>query len=105
MNAYEMKASSRAKLISDVNAVVTDAEDYLAASIGQTGERYAAARMKLEKTLDSARAQVAEGQRALAEKTRAAARATDVYVHDKPWESIAMGASAGLLLGLLVARD
>ena len=26
MNAYEMKASSRAKLICDVNAVVTDAE-------------------------------------------------------------------------------
>ena len=95
MNAYERKASSRAKLISDVNAVETDAEDYLAASIGQTGEKYAAARMKLEKTLDSVRAQVVEGQRALAEKPRAAARATDVYVHDKPWESIAMGASAG----------
>ena len=60
--------------------------------------------MKLEKTLDSARAQVAEVQRALADKTRAAARATDVYVHDKPWESIAIGAGAGLLLGLLVAR-
>ena len=104
MNANELKGSSRAKLISDVNAVVTDAEDYLAASIGQTGEKYAAARMKLEKTLDSARAQVAEVQRALADKTRAAARAMDVYVHDKPWESIAIGAGAGLLLGLLVAR-
>ena len=102
MNANELKASSRAKLISDVNAVL--AEGYLAASVGQAGEKYPAARMKLEKTLDSARAQVAAGQRALAEKTRAAARATDGYVHDKPLESIAMGASAGLLLGLLVAR-
>jgi ElaB/YqjD/DUF883 family membrane-anchored ribosome-binding protein len=104
MNACEMKDSSRARLIVDVKAVVADAEAYLDASVGQTGEAYAAARMKLEKTLDAARAQVAEAHRVLAEKTRAAARATDTYVHEKPWESIAMGVGVGLLLGLLVAR-
>ena len=104
MNASDFKAPSRAKFISDVNAVVADAEDYLAASVGQTGEKYAAARMKLEKTLDSARTQVAEAGRALVGKTRAAGRATDSYVHDKPWQAIAVGAGAGLLLGLLAAR-
>ena len=72
--------------------------------MGQTDEAYAAARMKLENKLDAARAQVAEAHRVLAEKTRAVARATDTYVHGKPWESIAIGAGVGLLLGLLVAR-
>ena len=104
MNYCEVKNSSRDKLITDVKAVVADAEAYLDASVGQTGEAYAAARKKLEKTLDAARAQAAEAHRVLAEKTRAAARATDTYVHEKPWESIAMGAGVGLLLGLLVAR-
>jgi ElaB/YqjD/DUF883 family membrane-anchored ribosome-binding protein len=58
----------------------------------------------LERTLKVAEAQIIETQRALTEKTRAAARATDLYVHERPWESIAVGAGAGLLLGLLVAR-
>jgi ElaB/YqjD/DUF883 family membrane-anchored ribosome-binding protein len=60
--------------------------------------------MKLERTLNAAKAQIAETQRVLTEKTRAAARATDAYVHERPWESIAVGAGVGLLLGLLVAR-
>lgn len=104
MDATEWKDSSRARLITDVKAVVADAEAYLAASVGQTGEAYAAARMKLERTLDAAKAQIAETHRVLAEKTRAAARATDVYVHERPWGSIAVSAGVGLLLGLLLAR-
>jgi ElaB/YqjD/DUF883 family membrane-anchored ribosome-binding protein len=104
MNAYELKDSSRAKLITDVKAVVADAQAYLDASVGQTGEVFAAARKKLEETLNTARAQVAAAHRVLAEKTRAAARATDTYVHEKPWESVVMGAGVGLLLGLLIAR-
>jgi ElaB/YqjD/DUF883 family membrane-anchored ribosome-binding protein len=104
MNFCEVKNSSRVKLMTDIKAVVADAEAYLDASVGQTGEAYAAARKKLEKTLGAATAQVAETQRVLAEKTRAAARATDTYVHEKPWESIAMGAGVGLLLGLLISR-
>jgi len=104
MDAGELRDASRAKLITDVKAVVADAEAYLRASVGQTGEAYAAARAKLEQTLGAAKAQIAETQRVLTEKTRAAARATDVYVHERPWESIAVGAGVGLLLGVLLAR-
>lgn len=104
MNFREVRNSSRDKLITDVKAVVADAEAYLDASVGQTGEAYVAARKQLEETLDAAREQVAEVHRALAEKTRVAARATDTYVHEKPWESIAMSAGVGFLLGLLVSR-
>ena len=104
MNVCESSDSSRAKLIADVKAVVADAEAYLNASVGQAGEAYAAARTKLERTLETAKARVAETRLVLADKTRAAARATDTYVHEKPWESIAVGASVGLLLGWAIAR-
>ena len=104
MDFSEARNASRSKLITDVKAVVADAEAYLDASVGQTGMAYTAARKKLEQTLDQAKAQAAEAHRVLAEKTRPAARATDTYVHEKPWESIAMGVGVGLLLGLLVAR-
>ena len=58
MSASELKELSRSRLMEDVRAVVADAEDYLAASAGQSGEAYAAARMRLERTLDEVRAQV-----------------------------------------------
>jgi len=98
------KSTNRDKLIDEVKAAVADAQAYLDASVGQTGEAYAAARKKLEVALGALRAEVTQAHRAVAEKARAAARATDSYVHDKPWESMAMGAGVGLLLGLLVAR-
>jgi ElaB/YqjD/DUF883 family membrane-anchored ribosome-binding protein len=104
MCAADLRDESRTKLVNDAKAVVADAEAYLAASVGQTGADYAAARVKLERTVGAAKAQVTECGRALAEKTRAAALATDGYVHEKPWQSIALGSGAGLLLGLLLAR-
>jgi ElaB/YqjD/DUF883 family membrane-anchored ribosome-binding protein len=48
--------------------------------------------------------QIADTHRVPAEKTRAAAWVADGYVHQRPWASIAVGAGAGLLLGLLLAR-
>jgi ElaB/YqjD/DUF883 family membrane-anchored ribosome-binding protein len=103
-NAAELKDLSRTKLIADVRAVIVDAETYLGASAAQTGEAYAAARKKLERTLATARTQIAETLREFDEKTRAAARATDAYVHERPWESIAVGAGVGLLVGFVLAR-
>ena len=104
VSATELKELSRSRLMTDVKAVVADAEDYLAASAGQSGEAYAAARMKLERTLDDVRAQVVGATRAVTEKTRAVAKATDAYAHQNPWESIAVGAGVGVLLGWLIAR-
>ena len=104
LSASELKELSRTRLMTDVKAVMADAEDYLAASAGQSGEAYAAARMKLERTLDEVRAQVVGATRAVTEKTRAAARATDAYAHENPWETIAVGAGVGLLLGWLIGR-
>ena len=37
-------------------------------------------------------------------KTKAAAKATDTYVHERPWQAVGVGAAVGLLIGFLVAR-
>jgi len=104
VSASELKELSRSRLMTDVKAVVADAEDYLAASAGQSGEACAEARMKLERTLGEVKAQVVGATRAVSEKTRAVARASDAYAHENPWESIAVGAGVGLLLGWLIGR-
>ena len=104
MSASELKELSRSRLMTDVKAVVADAEDYLAATAGQSGEAYAAARTKLERTLEEVRAQAGDATRAATERTRAAARAADAYAHENPWEAVAVGAGVGLLLGWLIGR-
>ncbi len=104
MKCCETNDESQDKLITDVKAVVADADAYLSATIGQTDRAYKEARKKLEETLDTARARVAESHRALADRARAAVRTTDTYVHENPWGSIAIGAGVGLLVGLLVTR-
>jgi ElaB/YqjD/DUF883 family membrane-anchored ribosome-binding protein len=104
MTNRERMDESRDKLLSGFNAVIADAEDYLAASVGQAGEAYATARRKLERSLDTARTQASEAQRLFARRTRVAARAADRYVHRNPWQSLALAAGVGLLAGLLISR-
>ncbi|MGE8611431.1 MAG: DUF883 family protein, partial [Achromobacter veterisilvae] len=45
-----------------------------------------------------------EAQDAVLERGRKAARATDDYVHDNPWQAIGIAGVTGLLLGLLISR-
>ena len=35
---------------------------------------------------------------------KAAAKATDGYVHENPWKSVGIAAGVGLLLGMLIGR-
>lgn len=95
---------TKEQLIQDFKVVVADAEALLKASVGQGGEAMAAARTKIEESLGVARAKLADAQAALVDKTRAAAKATDVYVHENPWKAIGISAGVGLVVGLLIAR-
>jgi ElaB/YqjD/DUF883 family membrane-anchored ribosome-binding protein len=104
MTNRELMDESRDQLLTDFGAVIADVEDYLAASVGQAGEAYAAARRKLKRRLDAARVQATDAKRVLSRKTRAAARTADGYVHENPWQFIATAASVGLLAGLLIGR-
>ena len=36
--------------------------------------------------------------------TPQAAKATDEYVHDNPWQAVGIAAVAGVVLGLLISR-
>ncbi len=41
---------------------------------------------------------------ALVDKTKAAARATDDFVNDKPWQAVGIAAGIGLSLGIIIGR-
>lgn len=95
---------TKEKLISDFKVVVSDAEALLKASAGQGGEALAAVRTRVQESLKVAKEKMLDAEEELLAKTKAAARVTDEYVHDHPWNAVGIAAGVGLLIGLLIAR-
>jgi ElaB/YqjD/DUF883 family membrane-anchored ribosome-binding protein len=95
---------TKEQLIHDFKVVVADAEALLKATAGQGGEALAAVRAKAEESLATAKAKMADAQAALVVRTKAAAKATDEYVHENPWKAIGVAAGVGLVVGLLIGR-
>ena len=95
---------NKEQLVKDFKVVVADTEALLKATAGHGGEIIAEVRAKAEKSLSVARARMAEAQLAVLAKSKEAAKATDVYVHDHPWKSIGTAAAVGVVIGLLIGR-
>ena len=89
---------------SDVNKAISGAEDMLAQAAAATGEKAAELRGRALEQLKALREKLADAQHAALEKSKAAAHATDDYVHDHPWRSILAAASIGVVVGLLISR-
>lgn len=102
--ATDKNEVTKEQLITDFKVVVADAEALLKATANQGGKKLAEVRAKAEESLRVAKIRMAEAQGALLVRTKAAARATDVYVHENPWKAIGAGAGVGLVIGLLIGR-
>lgn len=96
--------AAQEKVISDIKAIIADAEDLLGATADQSGDKIATLRARIQERLKDARVRLATAEAVLLEKTRAAARATDAYVHESPWQAVGIGAGVGFLLGLILGR-
>jgi ElaB/YqjD/DUF883 family membrane-anchored ribosome-binding protein len=95
---------SQEKIVSNIKSVIADAEEILVATADQTGEKIATLRSTIRERLLDARIRLDEVEQAMKDKTRAAARATDDYVHDNPWQAVSVGAGIGFLLGFILGR-
>ncbi len=104
MSTIEDMNSSQQRIRQELRDVVRDTEEMLRHKVQDAGEGYQVAREKLERSLKKASSELHEAEQALVDRTKKAARATDHYVHDHPWESIGVAAGVGVLLGLLIGR-
>ena len=95
---------SKSQLINDFKVVVDDAEALLQATANTGGEKLAEIRNKAEESLSMVKAKMASAQEEVLVRTKAAAKATDVYVHENPWRSVGFAASLGVVIGLLIGR-
>ena len=102
------KSITKDQLIQEYNSVVSETEQLLK-SVGTAGSEGAQQlRASVEESLNVAKERLARLQKDIADRSRAAAQATEEYVQENPWQSVgaaaAIGALAGLVAGMLIAR-
>ena len=95
---------SQARLADEFNAVLDDAQNLLRHAAGEAGKDYAEARDRLQNSVKSARDRLGSVEQAILDSARQAGRSADGYVRSHTWESIAIGAGVGLVLGILISR-
>lgn len=100
----EMTAASKEKLVTDLKIVISDTEELLRATAGAAGEKVSELRERLGVRLRDTKERVLDLEAALVDKTKAAARATDDFVHEEPWKAVGVAAALGLALGVLIGR-
>lgn len=90
--------------IENVKESLDDAEKLLREAAGASGDKAAQLRESAMESLRRTRTALYDAQDALLTQGRKAARVTDDYVHDNPWQAIGLAGVAGLLVGMLICR-
>jgi len=90
------------RIASDVKVLVSDIEELVKATAGQSGEKIAATRARLQSA-------VMEAKDTVALHTKQAAEVADRYIHENPWKAVGISAGVsagiGLLIGLVIGRQ
>ena len=100
----ENAEDGRERLVDDLAAVLAEAEEMLKRAAMETGDKARDLRSQVETKLLRAKLKLQEIEGEAVDHAKAAARATDDYVHDNPWQAIGIAAAVGLLVGLLMNR-
>ena len=96
--------STRERLVDEFGTVLAEAEEMLKKAATETGEKAKDLRSQVEAKLLHAKLALQEIEGQAVDQAKAAARATDDYVHDHPWQAIGIAAAVGFAVGLLINR-
>lgn len=102
--SQELTTANKDKLIADLKVVVADAEEILRATAGAAGDKVGEMRQKIEVRLRDAKERLADAEAVVVDKAKAAAAATDDFVHEQPWKAVGVAAAVGLAIGVLIGR-
>lgn len=99
-----MEQITKERIASDINAVLVDAEELLRQAGNATGEEAKALRGRAQAAISRAKDSMYELQQKAVAQTKAAAHATDSWVHEHPWTALGVAAGLAFLVGLAVNR-
>jgi ElaB/YqjD/DUF883 family membrane-anchored ribosome-binding protein len=104
MASTAQSSESRDKLVDDLKSVIQGAEELLKNTGQQADESYRSARSRFESTLKSAKTGLSSLEDSVVARTKDTVQNTDQYVQSHPWQSVGIGAFAGLVFGLMIGR-
>ncbi|MEO8346678.1 MAG: DUF883 family protein [Betaproteobacteria bacterium] len=96
--------STRDQIVDQFSSVISEAEGLLSKATQETGEKARDLRSQAEARLLTAKLKLQELQGQAIDRAKDAARVTDDYVHDNPWQAVGIAAAVGLVAGLLMSR-
>ncbi|MDL4913785.1 MAG: stress response protein ElaB [Enterobacterales bacterium endosymbiont of Blomia tropicalis] len=88
----------------DLTLLTETLEEVLKSSGDPTDQKYIELKTKAEQALHDVKSRVSQASDSYYYCAKQAAYRADDYVHEKPWQGIGIGATAGLIMGLLLAR-
>ncbi len=90
--------------ITELKAVIEQAQRFLQASAGQTGEQIQAARAHVEASMHRAKQHLSQVEGKAVHDAQEMAAAAEDYVRENPWQAVGAAAGVGLVIGLLLSR-
>jgi len=99
-----MEQVTKERFAADVNAVLLDAEELLRQAGQATGEEAKELRNRAQAAIGRAKDSLVQLEQRAVAQTKAAARATDTWVHEHPWTAVGIAAGVAFLVGLVVNR-
>ncbi|MFW0765155.1 stress response protein ElaB [Trabulsiella odontotermitis] len=88
----------------DLTLLSETLEEVLRSSGDPADQKYIELKARAEQALHDVKTRVSQASDTYYYRAKQAVYRADDYVHDKPWQGIGVGAAAGLVLGLLLAR-
>lgn len=95
---------ARDKLMDELKNAIGEAETWLKDAASQESIMPSETRSRFDDTLQTARIDLRKLEESAIAYGRDAAKTADAYVHDNPWRSVTLGATLGVIVGLLIAR-
>jgi ElaB/YqjD/DUF883 family membrane-anchored ribosome-binding protein len=92
------------KLVTDLRVLAADAEELVKLTASQTGEKFAAVRDKLQRSLADAKPRLVQAQATITNNAKAAINTGEAYVQENPLAAVGVAVGVGLLIGLLIGR-
>ena len=99
-----MEQVTKERFAADVNAVLMDAEELLRQAGQATGEEAKQLRARAQAAIGRAKDSLLDLEHRAVAQTKAAAHATDTWVHEHPWTAVGIAAGVAFLVGLVVNR-
>jgi ElaB/YqjD/DUF883 family membrane-anchored ribosome-binding protein len=101
----EKMLRAKDQLASDLNALVSDAEELLASTAEYSGESLAGARSKFKGTLAQFKDRVSDAQSSAIEGFDRTVAMSEEYVRANPWKVVGAAAVVGAVLSALLLNN